>query len=135
MPKKSEQKAALAVIEQVEDKIYVIRGQRVMLDSDLAEIYAVETRRLKEQVRRNIRHRNKAAVRIPLSQTKLRAVAPPIRYRLGQFLVRFSRSWRLPEHALEIRRHDGVAAYFAGSQGPVRTVRLRWSMSGFSNPA
>lgn len=54
MPKKSEQKAALAVIEQVEDKIYVIRGQRVMLDSDLAEIYAVETRRLKEQVRRNI---------------------------------------------------------------------------------
>lgn len=57
MPTKSEQKAAIAVIEEIEeDKIYVIRGQRVMLDSDLAEVYAVETRRLKEQVRRN-RHR------------------------------------------------------------------------------
>jgi hypothetical protein len=28
-----------------------------------------------------------------------------------------------------------VEIYFAGSQGPVRTVRLRWSISGFSNPA
>ena len=35
-------------------KIYVIRGCRVMLDFDLAERYEVETRRLKEQVRRNI---------------------------------------------------------------------------------
>jgi len=36
------------------DKIYIIRGQRVMLDNDLAELYGVETRRLKEAVRRNI---------------------------------------------------------------------------------
>lgn len=56
MPTKSEQKAALAVIEEVEDKIYVFRGQRVMLDSDLAEVYQVETRVLKQAVRRN-RHR------------------------------------------------------------------------------
>ncbi|MBX3291737.1 MAG: ORF6N domain-containing protein [Acidobacteria bacterium] len=56
MPTKSEQKAALAVIEEVEDKIYVFRGQRVMFDSDLAEIYQVETRVLKQAVRRN-RHR------------------------------------------------------------------------------
>ncbi len=31
-----------------------MRGQRVMLDRDLAELYGVETKRLKEQVRRNI---------------------------------------------------------------------------------
>lgn len=40
--------------EVVMEKIYVIRGMKVMLDSDLAELYEVETRRLKEQVRRNI---------------------------------------------------------------------------------
>ncbi|MCA1756253.1 MAG: ORF6N domain-containing protein [Bacteroidales bacterium] len=36
------------------EKIYVVRNKKVMLDSDLAELYGVETRRLKEQVRRNI---------------------------------------------------------------------------------
>jgi hypothetical protein len=35
------------------NKIYLIRGQKVMLDSDLAELYEVKTKRLKEQVRRN----------------------------------------------------------------------------------
>jgi len=40
--------------ELIINKIYVIRGQKVMLDRDLAELYDVETRRLKEQVRRNI---------------------------------------------------------------------------------
>jgi len=35
-------------------KIFLIRGKKVMLDKDLAELYGVETRRLKEQVRRNI---------------------------------------------------------------------------------
>jgi len=38
----------------VETRILTIRGFRVMLDSDLAEIYGVETKRLLEQVRRNI---------------------------------------------------------------------------------
>lgn len=37
----------------IESKILLIRGQRVMLDADLAELYGVETRRLNEQVRRN----------------------------------------------------------------------------------
>ncbi|SFS87987.1 ORF6N domain-containing protein [Sphingobacterium wenxiniae] len=36
------------------NKICEFRGQKVMLDNDLAELYGVETRRLKEQVRRNI---------------------------------------------------------------------------------
>ena len=38
----------------IESKIYMIRGQKVMLDIDLAKMYSVETKRLKEQVRRNI---------------------------------------------------------------------------------
>jgi hypothetical protein len=36
-----------------ESRIYVVRGQRIMLDSDLAVIYSVPTKRLNEQVRRN----------------------------------------------------------------------------------
>ncbi len=40
--------------ELVINKIYLIRGQKVMLDKDLAELYGVETKRLKEAVRRNI---------------------------------------------------------------------------------
>jgi hypothetical protein len=36
------------------DKIFEIRGQRVMLDSDLAELYQVETKYLKRQVKRNL---------------------------------------------------------------------------------
>jgi hypothetical protein len=40
--------------ELIMNKIYLIRGQKVKLDNDLAELYAVETRRLNEQVKRNI---------------------------------------------------------------------------------
>ena len=40
--------------EIVMNKIYFIRDQKVMLDRDLAELYEVETRRLNEQVKRNI---------------------------------------------------------------------------------
>ncbi len=39
--------------DAIKSKIYLIRGEQVMLDSDLAELYGVETRRLNEQVRRN----------------------------------------------------------------------------------
>lgn len=38
----------------IENMIHIIRGQQVMIDSDLARLYGVETKRLKEQVRRNI---------------------------------------------------------------------------------
>jgi len=37
----------------IENKIYLIRGQKVMLDSQLAELYEVETRALNQQVKRN----------------------------------------------------------------------------------
>jgi hypothetical protein len=40
--------------ERVIDKIYLIRGEKVMIDSDLAELYGVETKRLNEQTKRNI---------------------------------------------------------------------------------
>jgi len=40
--------------ERIVDKIYLIRDQKVMLDRDLAKLYGVETKRLKEAVKRNL---------------------------------------------------------------------------------
>ena len=46
----------IAISEEVLiSKIYLIRGQKVMLDSDLAELYDIETKQLKRAVRRNIK--------------------------------------------------------------------------------
>ena len=39
----------------IEGKIFLIRGQKVMLDRDLAKLYKVPTKRLNEQVKRNIK--------------------------------------------------------------------------------
>ena len=41
-------------IEQISGKILLIRGQKVILDRDLAELYGVETKVLKQAVKRNI---------------------------------------------------------------------------------
>ena len=41
------------IIPAMERMIYVVRGQKVMLDSDLAELYAVETRAFNQAVKRN----------------------------------------------------------------------------------
>ena len=42
-------------IESITNRIYFIRGHKVMLDRDLAELYGVETKALKQSVRRNIK--------------------------------------------------------------------------------
>ena len=45
---------ALVPMETIAGKIYLVRNQKVILDRDLAELYGVETRTLKQAVRRNI---------------------------------------------------------------------------------
>ena len=40
--------------EYLKNKIYIIRGQKVMLDSDLAKIYGYSTKAFNQQVQRNI---------------------------------------------------------------------------------
>lgn len=49
-----EEKTELMTMDNVCNRVYVIRGQQVMLDYDLAEIYGYEVKRLNEQVKRNI---------------------------------------------------------------------------------
>ena len=47
-------KSIVVAEEAIISKIYLIRGHKVMIDRDLAELYGVETKRLKEQVNRNL---------------------------------------------------------------------------------
>jgi hypothetical protein len=47
--------SSLVPAERIEKAILLIRGQKVLLDRDLAELYEVPTKRLNEQVRRNLR--------------------------------------------------------------------------------
>src|SRR5438128_2102868 len=53
MKQSPKRKEALVVVAPIEPLIQVIRGQKVILDADLAEIYGVTTKRLNEQVKRN----------------------------------------------------------------------------------
>lgn len=45
----------IMLADKIENRIYTIRGQKVMMDRDLAELYGVETKRLNEAVKRNIK--------------------------------------------------------------------------------
>lgn len=54
MAKENKKSELVLPDEAVMNKIYLIRGQKVMLDEDLAQLYQIETKRLKEAVRRNI---------------------------------------------------------------------------------
>jgi hypothetical protein len=50
----TEKHTSIIPLERIADSIFIIRGHKVMLDSDLAELYGVETRILNQTVRRNI---------------------------------------------------------------------------------
>lgn len=43
-----------SIADSIESRIFTIRGKQVMIDRDLAELYGVETKRLNEQVKRNV---------------------------------------------------------------------------------
>ena len=48
------EKTGILTVDKIQNWVYVIRGQQVMLDCDIAEIYGYEVKRLNEQVKRNI---------------------------------------------------------------------------------
>jgi hypothetical protein len=48
-------KSAIAATRKVDSKILVLRGQKVILDTDLAELYGVQVRHLNQQVKRNLK--------------------------------------------------------------------------------
>jgi ORF6N domain-containing protein len=64
-------KTAIVVATKVDSKIFVLRGQRVILDRDLAELYGVEVRQLNQQAKRNAK-RFPPAFRFQLSPHELK---------------------------------------------------------------
>ena len=52
--KNQNNKVSIQIIS-IDDKIFIIRNQRVMIDSDLAEVYGISTKRLNQQINRNIK--------------------------------------------------------------------------------
>jgi hypothetical protein len=64
-------KTAIVAAKRVDSKIFVLRGQRVILDADLAELYGVQVRHLNQQVKRNAK-RFPLAFRFQLSPEELK---------------------------------------------------------------
>ena len=64
-------KTAIVVARKVDSKIFVLRGQRVILDTDLAELYGVQVRHLNQQAKRNAK-RFPPAFRFQLSSHELK---------------------------------------------------------------
>ena len=64
-------KTAIVVASKVDSKIFVLRGQRVILDRDLAELYGVQVRHLNQQAKRNAK-RFPLAFRFQLSPHELK---------------------------------------------------------------
>jgi len=64
-------KTAIVVAGKVDSKIFVLRGQRVILDTDLAELYGVQVRQLNQQAKRNAK-RFPPAFRFQLSSHELK---------------------------------------------------------------
>jgi hypothetical protein len=66
-------KSAIVVAKKVDSKIFVLRGQRVILDRDLAELYGVQVRHLNQQAKRNAK-RFPPAFRFQLSPHELKVL-------------------------------------------------------------
>lgn len=64
-------------LQTIQSRIYEIRGQKVMLDFDLAALYETETKRLKEAVRRNV-HRFPADFMFELTQKEFESLRTQI---------------------------------------------------------
>lgn len=74
-------------IQTIQNKIYEIRGQRVMLDFDLAELYQVETKRLKESVRRNIERFEGEDFMFEMSSDEYKALKDSIRSQIASLEI------------------------------------------------
>jgi hypothetical protein len=67
---------ALVSVERITESILIVRGQRVLLDSQFAELYGVATKRFNEQVKRNLARSLPAAARTRASAFLFRTSTP-----------------------------------------------------------
>ena len=89
----------IVAAERIEKAIHVVRGQRVMLDSDLAELYGVTTSRLNEQVSRN-RERFPEDFAFQLTQQEFTTLMSQIAISKGGRGGRRKPPWVFSEHGV-----------------------------------
>ena len=128
MKKKTTQ--AIIPSGKIESRILLIRGHRMMLDSDIAELYGVSTRRLNEQVKRN-QHRFPADFMFQLTDNEARALRSQIATSKKERGGRRYRPYAFTEHGaimvasvLNSRRAVEVSVYVVRA-----FVRLREMLS------
>jgi hypothetical protein len=114
------------------NKIHFIRGQKVMLDKDLAEIYGVETKRLKEQVKRNI-ERFTSHYMFELSKEETEISRSQIATLIRNFLVFSIQKFKEAEFLLELTNLLAVTSSFNKLRTRVRGKSVLRSSSFMSS--
>jgi hypothetical protein len=98
---------AIIPVQQIAQGILHLRGQKVMLDYDLFRLYGIETRTLKQAVRRN-RERFPADFMFPLSATEIEIVVSqfviPSRRRFGSAIPMAFTEQGVPRYRARNRR-------------------------------
>ena len=94
-------------LQPIQSKIYEIRGQRVMLDFDLANLYQVETKRLKESVRRNIERFEGEDFMFELSESEYNALKDRLRSQIASLEI--DGKGKYPKYSPFAFTEEGVA--------------------------
>ena len=94
-------------IQIIQNKIYEIRGRRVMLDFDLANLYQVETKRLKESVRRNIERFEGEDFMFELSEEEYNVVKDRLRSQIASLEI--DGKGKYPKYSPFAFTEEGVA--------------------------
>ena len=116
-------------LQPIQSKIYEIRGQRVMLDFDLAELYQVETKRLKEAVRRNIERFEGDDFMFELSESEYNALKDRLRSQIAS--LETDGRGKYPKYSPFAFTEEGVAMLSGVLRSPVAIRENRAIMRAF----
>ena len=116
-------------LQPIQNKIYEIRGQRVMLDFDLAELYQVETKRLKEAVRRNIERFEGDDFMFELSESEYNALKNRLRSQIAS--LETDGRGKYPKYSPFAFTEEGVAMLSGVLRSPVAIRVNRAIMRAF----
>ena len=116
-------------IQIIQNKIYEIRGRRVMLDFDLANLYQVETKRLKESVRRNIERFEGEDFMFELSEEEYNVLKDRLRSQIASLEI--DGKGKYPKYSPFAFTEEGVAMLSGVLRSPVAVQVNRAIMRAF----
>lgn len=116
-------------IQIIQNKIYEIRGRCVMLDFDLANLYQVETKRLKESVRRNIERFEGEDFMFELSEEEYNVLKDRLRSQIASLEI--DGKGKYPKYSPFAFTEEGVAMLSGVLRSPVAVQVNRAIMRAF----